>query len=731
MAAPLEESSFAPPGRSEAPTGPPAGPPPGLADRDGDGLSDALQAKLAEEAPGEFFDVVVTFSGPGNAASAQAAVGRFQVFRQFSLIRGFAATMTAAQAEALAGAPGVFRVEEDFEVTVTLDGANSDFGAEPARLDYGVSGAGFGVCVVDTGVDPNHEQMDNGKVVAFYDAINAQVVAYDDHGHGTHVASIIAGDGLGGGNADTYKGVAPGAEIYAAKVLNSAGSGTQSQVIAGIEWCAGLLDVDIISMSIGTTTPSDGNDAMSQAANSAVTIHNKIVVVAAGNSGPGPQSVGAPGAAAQAITVAAAANWSGDGYGVYLASFSSRGPTLDERIKPDIAAPGVRITAARAGTVDQYVTFSGTSMATPYTSGAIALALEADPSLTTASGVQLPADKVRALLNMTAQDRGPAGPDNEWGAGLLDAYALVAEALGAIGYQPTAFPDYQRVAGFVADGGDWLSQEIEITEDLVGIPIAATITIDGTRFCPFGIDLYCQLVGGWEWNPNLDAELLDVGTGLRVTANGGDITFSECLLSGEWCGVGRQETLHFVPTAPGTYQIAVYSLSGAGNFAVDLSTGPLGGTGGPPGNNPPVVADQGFAVDENAANGTLVGTAVAASDPDAGDSLSYAITAGNTAGAFAISTSTGQITVANEAALDFEATPSFALTVQVTDNGTPALSDTATVTVDLTDVNEAPTGITLSNDTVAENFAVGGTIGTLSAVDPDAGDTAAFSEIAD
>ncbi|MFB3151733.1 MAG: S8 family serine peptidase, partial [Alphaproteobacteria bacterium] len=316
-AAPLEEESFAPPGGSEAPTGPPAGPPPGLADRDGDGLSDDFQAKLATARPGDRFDVVVTFSGPGNAASAQAAVGRFRVFRQFSLIRGFAATMTAAQAEALAGAPGVFRVEEDFEVTVTLDGANSDFGAEPARLDYGVSGAGFGVCVVDTGVDPNHEQTDNGKVVDFYDAINAQVVAYDDHGHGTHVASIIAGDGLGGGNAPTYKGVAPGAEIYAAKVLNSAGSGTQSQVIAGIEWCAGLLDVDIISMSIGTTTPSDGNDAMSQAVNSAVTNHGKIVVVAAGNSGPGPQSVGTPGAAEQAITVAAAANWSDDGYGVY------------------------------------------------------------------------------------------------------------------------------------------------------------------------------------------------------------------------------------------------------------------------------------------------------------------------------------------------------------------------------------------------------------------------------
>jgi hypothetical protein len=108
-----------------------------------------------------------------------------------------------------------------------------------------------------------------------------------------------------------------------------------------------------------------------------------------------------------------------------------------------------------------------------------------------------------------------------------------------------------------------------------------------------------------------------------------------------------------------------------------------------PPNRPPVISNQAFSLKENSGNGTVVGT-VAASDPDAGQTLSYQVTAGNASGAFAIDAATGRITVANAAALDFEATPAFVLTVQVTDSGTPARLSTATVTVNLTNVNEAP-----------------------------------------
>jgi hypothetical protein len=108
-----------------------------------------------------------------------------------------------------------------------------------------------------------------------------------------------------------------------------------------------------------------------------------------------------------------------------------------------------------------------------------------------------------------------------------------------------------------------------------------------------------------------------------------------------------------------------------------------------PPNQPPVIADQAFAAAENSPNGAAVG-AVAAGDPDAGQTLSFEITAGNVGGAFAIDRSTGQLTVANAAALDYESTPVFTLTVRVTDNGSPARSSTATVNINLADVNEAP-----------------------------------------
>ena len=143
-------------------------------------------------------------------------------------------------------------------------------------------------------------------------------------------------------------------------------------------------------------------------------------------------------------------------------------------------------------------------------------------------------------------------------------------------------------------------------------------------------------------------------------------------------------------------------------------------------NAAPTIADQSFSIAENSANNTVVGT-VAASDPDAGQSLTYAITAGNTGNAFAINSATGQITVAG--ALNFEGTASYALTVQVTDNGLPApLSAAATVTINVTNVNEAPTfGQGSYAFSLAENSATGAAVGAVSATDVDAGTTLVYS----
>lgn len=546
-----------------------------LADVDGDGLSDGLEAHLRGIARDRRVSVVVTFDGPGGVRSAREAVGAFDVVRRFQLVSGFAATMTKAQVLALARAPGVFRVEEDVEVHAFMDAADRDFGTERARADFGVTGAGIEVCVVDTGVDPNHEQLDGKAPIAFYDAVSGLTSPYDDNGHGTHVAAIAVGDSTGGPAAATFGGVAPGASLSAAKVLSSLGSGSLSQVIAGIDWCAARPSARVISMSLGTSAPSDGQDGVSQAANNAAAA-GKVVVVAAGNSGDEPTTIGSPGAAAGAITVGAVAEWSAPtgsanhSDGVFLAPFSSRGPTLDGRVKPDIVSPGVSITSARAGTSAGYVTYSGTSMATPFVSGTVALALEE------ASGWDPTA--VRSALEGTAADRGVAGKDIDYGAGLVDGHAFVATAAGGTG--GTSFPTSSHVDGTVADHGLW-THAFSVEASGLDVPIAATVLIEGAPVCVFGFFGVCF---DYDWGPDLEARLLD--------PNGAELDLSTCPL-GDECGNGRQETVHAMPTVAGTYTLQVFPTEDAphngrgGSFTVDLSTGPIGGSSPPPPPPPP------------------------------------------------------------------------------------------------------------------------------------------------
>jgi len=142
-------------------------------------------------------------------------------------------------------------------------------------------------------------------------------------------------------------------------------------------------------------------------------------------------------------------------------------------------------------------------------------------------------------------------------------------------------------------------------------------------------------------------------------------------------------------------------------------------------NEAPVVQPATFAVDENATVGASVGT-VAFTDVDAGQTHTFAITAGNTDGAFAIDASTGAITVANPAALDFETNPTFALTVTVTDNGTPVLSGSATITINVNNLNEAPV-VQPATFAVDENATVGASVGTVTFTDPDAGQSHTFA----
>ena len=196
----------------------------------------------------------------------------------------------------------------------------------------------------------------------------------------------------------------------------------------------------------------------------------------------------------------------------------------------------------------------------------------------------------------------------------------------------------------------------------------------------------------------------NTGGTFTIDANTGAIT------------VANNALLNFEATPSFTLTVAVTdagSLSDTAQITINLTNV----------NEAPVVNDQSFSLAENSAPGAAVGT-VASSDPDSGDTRTYAITAGNTGGTFTIDANTGAITVANNALLNFEATPSFTLTVAVTDAG--SLSDTAQITINLTNVNEAPV-VNDQSFSLAENSAPGAAVGTVASSDPDSGDTRTYA----
>ncbi|MEU6093825.1 S8 family serine peptidase [Streptomyces sp. NPDC047079] len=277
-------------------------------------------------------------------------------------------------------ASGVAHVWLDGVRRASLDKSVPQIGA-PKAWAAGYNGKGVKVAVLDTGVYADHPDL-KGQVIESKNFSTAATTT-DKVGHGTHVASIVAGTGAK--SHGVYKGVAPGAKILSGKVLDDDGYGDDSGILAGMEWAA-QQGADIVNLSLGgTDTP--GIDPLEAEVNKLSEQKGILFAIAAGNEGQmGDQTVGSPGSAADALTVGAVDD------GDKLASFSSRGPALDGTIKPDVTAPGVDITAAAApgSLIDKevgekpagYLTISGTSMATPHVAGAAAILKQQHPDWT-------------------------------------------------------------------------------------------------------------------------------------------------------------------------------------------------------------------------------------------------------------------------------------------------------------------------------------------------------------
>ena len=340
---------------------------------------------------------------------------------------------------------GLVSIYQDEPLQYFLNTSVGFIGADAARDAFGLSGVGIGVAVLDSGVDATHPDLVMGENVArnvklvgsildqpvggylFADTPNSDLTS----GHGTHVAGTIAG--LGSASNGRYTGVAPGASLV------GVGAGDALFILYALQGFDFILkpevheahNIRIISNSWGSSGRFAPYHPISLATKRAYD-KNILVVFAAGNGGPGEDTLNPYSASPCAISVAA-----GDKSGA-LADFSSRGVPGDALHKPDITAPGVQIIAARAttGAVTPpysgdleygafYSRISGTSMATPHVSGVLALMLEANPALTLDTALQMIQETARPMFDAN----GRLLEDWEVGAGYIDAFEAVRAAV--------------------------------------------------------------------------------------------------------------------------------------------------------------------------------------------------------------------------------------------------------------------------------------------------------------
>lgn len=287
----------------------------------------------------------------------------------------------------------------------------------------GRDGRGVVVCIVDTGIDPDHPDLDHATILAWRDFVDGRATPYDDGGHGTAMAGLIVGDGA-------VRGAARSARLIVAKAIRADGQGTDDAVASAIDFCVdpnGDGDradgADIISLSLGGGAHPIFGSAVSDAATAAIQV-GVYVVAAAGNDGQDDDGeVEVPAREPLVIAVGAVDR---DGR---IASFSSRGsqtygfpiprPREDPNKKPEIVAPGVGLVVPWLG--GQYARVSGTSPATAIVAGGMALLLEAHPELRKRDGTIVESMKT-ALMAAAQPLPGQATPhDDRYGYGLFRA----------------------------------------------------------------------------------------------------------------------------------------------------------------------------------------------------------------------------------------------------------------------------------------------------------------------
>ncbi|HUG54361.1 MAG TPA: S8 family peptidase [Vicinamibacteria bacterium] len=418
-------------------------------------------------------DVIVRFRSTPSTAEKALLEGVGGTLRRGlnkkSSSRWLAVRLPAHAVEKLAENPNVDFVASDPPVSPTLDVARQAAAAPPAYAPESLlKGAGVTVAVVDSGV-AYHPDLQNlvasvdfvgssssgssleGSSLFEGDVLLSEVptVSLDPYGHGTHVAGIVAGNGSQSAEA-AHSGVAPQAGLVSVRVLDAFGSGSTSDVLAGLDWILANKDqygIRVVNISLGHAVyEAAAVDPLVYAVD-ALWDAGVVVVCSAGNAGRGGYgTISSPCNSRKVITVGAVNDrGTADPSDDMVTTYSSRGPTAIDRVaKPDILAPGNRIVAARSAgsyldelfperrvagdpshpAVQFYVEMSGTSMASPMVAGTVALMLEHDPTLSPAT--------VKARLMFSAK-KAAVGHPFATGAGVLDILGALRTTGGVAG----------------------------------------------------------------------------------------------------------------------------------------------------------------------------------------------------------------------------------------------------------------------------------------------------------
>ena len=399
--------------------------------------------QLAQQKPGEWVSVVVQKVGSGTSVEQFIARTGGEVTRDLSIINGLEANMSSAAAVRLAQQAQVRWVSLNAAIeastctqcvdTTTLANAYiSAIGADKVwnKTPY-AQGKGIGIAIIDSGINPNgdlYTVMGENRLVAnarFNTDYNQN--PSDGYGHGTHVASIAGGNGRESGGK--YIGVAPSSKIINVKVSNDNGSSRLTDVIAGLQWVLNnknTHNIRVVNLSLNSSMAESYKTSPLDAAVEILWFNGIVVVVSAGNQTSGV--VYPPANDPFAITVGAVDDKATTAIADdVITNFSAFGTTETGAVKPDLVAPGRNITARLVNTnmglagahpanivSGQYFTMSGTSMAAPMVSGAVALLLSKEPSLTP--------DQVKYRLMATANKNWTGYNAAKAGAGYLDIY---------------------------------------------------------------------------------------------------------------------------------------------------------------------------------------------------------------------------------------------------------------------------------------------------------------------